>query len=147
MYILETAPYRIDFAKNLQLGEVIDPINENAAEKIGRETEIGADFVFDVTGSQIATSIDLVRKDGTIVLFGVNKQARKEIAQCEITTKEVQVLGTWLANATFPQAVKILEEKMIDMKALITDVYPLDEITEGMEKLRKGQAVKVIIRP
>lgn len=147
LYILETAPYRIDFAKNLQLGEVIDPINENAAEKIGRETEIGADFVFDVTGSQIATSIDLVRKDGTIVLFGVNKQARKEIAQCEITTKEVQVLGTWLANATFPQAVKILEEKMIDMKALITDVYPLDEITEGMEKLRKGQAVKVIIRP
>lgn len=147
LYILETAPYRIDFAKGLQLGEVINPMEENAVEKIEKETEIGADFVFDVTGSQIVTSIELVRKDGTIVLFGVNKQARKEIAQCEITTKEVQVLGTWLANATFPQAVKILEENTIDMKALITDVYPLDQITEGMEKLRKGQAVKVIIKP
>ena len=108
---------------------------------------MGADYVFDVTGSQIAASMELVRKDGTIVLFGVNKQARKEIAQCEITTKEVRVLGTWLANATFPQAVKILEEEVIDMKSLITDTYPLEEIEEGMEKLRKGQAVKVIIKP
>ena len=137
----------MEFTKSLNLGQVINPIEENAAEKIYKETEIGADYVFDVTGSQIAASMELVRKDGTIVLFGVNKQARKEIAQCEITTKEVRVLGTWLANATFPQAVKILEEEVIDMKSLITDTYPLEEIKEGMEKLRKGQAVKVIIKP
>lgn len=147
LFILETAPYRMEFTKGLNLGQVINPIEENAAEKIYKETEIGADYVFDVTGSQIAASMELVRKDGTIVLFGVNKQARKEIAQCEITTKEVRVLGTWLANATFPQAVKILEEEVIDMKSLITDTYPLEEIKEGMEKLRKGQAVKVIIKP
>lgn len=147
LFILETAPYRMEFTKGLNLGQVINPIEENAAEKIYKETAIGADYVFDVTGSQIAASMELVRKDGTIVLFGVNKQARKEIAQCEITTKEVRVLGTWLANATFPQAVKILEEEVIDMKSLITDTYPLEEIKEGMEKLRKGQAVKVIIKP
>lgn len=147
LYILETAPYRESFTEKLDLGRVINPLKESAADLVYKETKIGVDFVFDVTGSQIASSLELVRKDGTIVLFGVNKTARKEIAQCEITTKEVRLLGTWLANATFPQAVRILEDHVIDIEDLITDVYGLEDIYEGMEKLRKGQAVKVVIKP
>lgn len=51
VYILETAAFRIDFARKLNpKWRVIDPINENADEIIMRETGIGADFVFDVTG-------------------------------------------------------------------------------------------------
>ena len=147
MFILETSPWRNEFAKKLSLGTVLNPIEENVHDIVYKETGIGADYVFDVTGSQLASSIDLVRKDGTIVLFGVNKKASAEIKQCEITTKEIRVLGTWLANATFPAAVRILEDGCIDINALITDVIPLERIEEGLEKLRKGQAVKVIVKP
>lgn len=147
IYILETTSYRLQFCKEKQFGKTINPINENAKDIIFSETLIGADFVFDVTGSQMATSIDLVRKGGKIVLFGVNKRARADIAQCEITTKEIEVLGTWLANATFPEAVKVIEQNVIDLKSLITDVIKLDDINKGIEKLARGQAVKVIVKP
>lgn len=147
LFILETAKPRAAFAEQLELGKVINPMDEDAGTIIGEATGIGADFVFDVTGSQIAPSVNLVRKGGTVVLFGVNKIARKEIAQCEITTKEIEVKGTWLANATFPQAVSIIENQVIDLSRLITGVYPLEEIHTGLELLRKGEGVKVIIRP
>jgi len=147
IFLLETVPYRIDFAKRLGIATVINPINESAKDIVNAATEIGADFVFDVTGSQAVPSIDLVRKGGTVVLFGVNKRAVSQLAQSEITTKEIAVLGTWLANATFPEAVNMIEQKAIDLGALVTDVIPLDEIHTGLDKLRKGQAVKIIVKP
>lgn len=146
IFILETAPYRIAFAQKLRLGKVINPCMEDAKSLILDDTEIGVDFVFDVTGSQFLPSIELIRKGGSIVLFGVNKRAQSLIAQCEITTKEISVLGTWLANATFPEAVKVLEQNVIDLSSIITDVISLDEIHAGLEKLRNAQAVKVIIK-
>lgn len=148
IFLLETVPYRIEFAKKLGVvTRVIDPINESAQDIVTEATGIGADFVFDVTGSQAIPCIDLVRKDGTVVLFGVNEKATATLAQWKITKKEISVLGTWLANATFPEAVKIVEQKAIDLGALVTDVISLDQIHEGLEKLRKGQAVKVIVKP
>lgn len=147
IFLLETAPYRIEFAKGLGVAEVLDPIHQDTVKTVLDATGIGADFVFDVTGSQVVSSINYARKGGTVVLFGVNKKARAEIAQSEITTKELSVLGTWLANATFPDAIRILEEGVIDLQQLITDEIPLEEIHQGLEKLRKGQAVKVIVRP
>lgn len=147
IFLLEVAPYRIEFAKKLRIAEVLNSIEQDAAGIIKEATGIGADIVYDVTGSQFRAAVNLVRKGGSVVLFGVNKRAVANIAQCEITTKEISVLGTWLANATFPEAVRILEEKVIDVESLITDVIPLERIKEGIEKLARGRAVKVNVRP
>lgn len=147
LFILETSHYRANFARGLDLGQVIDPIHEKASDLVSAATGIGADYVFDVTGSQAVTGIDLVRKGGAVVLFGVNNNARAELAQSEITTKEIAVIGTWLANATFPEAVRIIEQDCIDLGRLITDVIPLSEIHAGLEKLRRGEAVKIIVEP
>lgn len=146
LYLLETSEKRVEFAKKLGIARVINPITENAHEIVYSETGIGADFVFDVTGSQIVNSVDLARKGASVVLFGVNKKARQEIGQHEITTKELKVLGTWLANATFPEAVKIVETGAIDIRSLITDEITLDELHQGIAKLARGEAIKVIVR-
>lgn len=146
IYLLETAPYRIDFAKKLNPNwKVINPINENADAMILEGTGIGADFVFDVTGSQAISGISKVRKGGTVVLFGVNWKAKAELVQAQITTKEIAVLGTWLANATFEDAVRIVEKKAIDMDKLVTDVIPLDAFEDGLKKLARGEAVKIVV--
>jgi len=147
LYLLETVEYRIDFAKKLNLGRVIDVTKENPGEILQRECGIGPDYVFDVTGSQMVPAVDFVRKGGSVVLFGVNKAVSNTIKQSEITTKEISVLGTWLANATFPEAVKILESNTIDIGSLVTDVLPLDEIHNGLKKLAQGKSIKVIVKP
>ena len=147
VFLLELAPYRIEFAKKLGAMQVIDTTSCDAAKIIADATGIGADIVFDVAGSQIKAAIELVRKGGKVVLFGINQRAHTEITQYDITAKEISVLGTWLANATFPEAVRILEEKIIDIAPLITDVLPLEALNQGIAKLEAGQAIKIVVRP
>ena len=146
-YLLETAPYRVDFAKKLGIARVINPKEEDSARIVAESSKIGADYVFDVTGSQMVPAVRLARKGGKVVLFGVNGQSVSQVMQKEITTKEVAVLGTWLANATFPEAVKVLEAGAIDLASLITDVIPLEDIHKGLAKLAKGEAIKIIVKP
>ena len=147
LYLLETAPYRVKFASELGLGRVINPKVESALEIINSENPIGTDLVFDVTGSQMTTAVELVRKGGNVVLFGVNKNAVSQIPQSGITTKEINVIGTWLANGTFPDAVKVIEQKTIDIQKLITDVIELEQLHDGIAKLSQGEAIKIIVKP
>lgn len=145
--IAEKAPYRIGHARKMEIGRVVDVNAQNLKEVVLEETRIGADVVADVVGSRLGTAIDLVRKDGKILVFGVNTKAVAEFHQCDVTFKELQIIGTWLANATFPEAVRILESGILNIEGLITHTSPLTEIHKGLDLLAKGEAVKIIITP
>jgi L-iditol 2-dehydrogenase len=143
----ERAPYRLDYARKLGLGRVVDVSRENLKAVVLEETGIGADVVSDVTGSQLAAAVDLARKGGRVMVFGVNTRATAQFPQSEVTFKELQVLGTWLANATFPEAVRILESRILDIGGLITDTIAMSDLHRGLQTLARGEAVKIIVRP
>jgi threonine dehydrogenase-like Zn-dependent dehydrogenase len=82
-----------------------------------------------------------------VLLFGINAKAAPPISPSGITTKEAQLLGTWLANASFPRAVDLLEKGVLDLAPLVTHVLPLARTAEGIEILRKGEGVKAFINP
>lgn len=124
---------------------VIDPKVEDLPSRIESILPIGPDLVVDMTGTQISEAVQLVRKGGTILLFGVNEGALPEVKQKDITTKEIDVVGTWLANASFPSAVKLLESGKLNFKDLVTHILPLEKLEEGIELLSKGDGVKVMI--
>ena len=145
--VAERAPYRLDYARKLGLGRVVDVTGEDLKEVVLQETGIGADVVADVTGSQLATAIDVVRKNGRLMVFGVNTQATAQFPQSAVTFKELQVLGTWLANATFPEAVRVLESGVLNIGGLITGTIPLADIHQGLATLARGEAVKIIVKP
>lgn len=145
--IAEKAAYRLEHARKMNIGRVIDVGKENLQEVVLHETGIGVDVAADVTGSQLAPAIECARKGGKVLVFGVNTKAIAQFPQCQITFKELQVLGTWLANATFPEAVRVLESGLLDIGGLITDIIPLTDIHRGLEKLAKGKAVKIIVKP
>ena len=145
--IAEKAHYRLEHARKMNIGRVVDVNRETLKDVVMEETGIGVDIVADVVGSELATAIDVARKGGKVLLFGVNTKAVAEFHQCDVTFKELQVLGTWLANATFPEAVRILESDLLDIGGLITNTMPLTDIHKGLETLAKGEAVKIIVRP
>jgi threonine dehydrogenase-like Zn-dependent dehydrogenase len=145
--VAERAPYRIDHARSMRIGRVVDVGREDLGEVVLDETGIGVDVVADVVGTQLPTAIELARKGGKVLVFGVNTKSVAEFPQSQVTFKELQVLGTWLANATFPKAVDVLESGLLDIEGLITEVIPLEEIHEGIEKLAAGEAVKIIVKP
>ena len=115
---VERAPYRLEHARKLGLGRVVDGTREDLKQIVLEETGIGADVVSDVTGSQLAVAIDLARKGGRVMAFGVNTRATAQFPQSDVTFKELQIMGKWLANATFPEAVRILESGLLNIGEL-----------------------------
>jgi threonine dehydrogenase-like Zn-dependent dehydrogenase len=145
--VAEKAPYRLEHARDMGLGRVVDVGQEDLEEVVLEETGIGVDVVADVVGTQLASAIQVARKGGKVLVFGVDTKAVAEFPQSEVTFKELQVLGTWLANATFPKAVDVLESGILDIDGLITDVIPLQDVHAGIDKLAAGKAVKIIVKP
>lgn len=93
--VSETSEYRRGFAKDCGADMVVDPLTESLEEIVLKETGIGVDVVVDVVGSLMDQGIKLTRKGGKLLIFGVNTKAVAHIPQCEVTFKELQILGNW----------------------------------------------------
>lgn len=144
---VEPNPLRREYALKCGADYVIDPINENTKERVMEITGRGADYSIDVVGNQFPAALDVIRKGGTCLLMGNNARANPAITQSQITYKEAKVLGTWLANASFDQAVRLLDSGLLNLEFMITHTLPLDQIHEAIDLLRRGEGVEVLVDP
>jgi threonine dehydrogenase-like Zn-dependent dehydrogenase len=145
---IEPTRRRRELAEAMGAFRVVDPTGEDPGAVVGGLTEgLGADVVVDAVGSQLPTSLELVRKAGRIVLFGMNAEARAEIAQNGITRCELSILGAYVGRKedVFPVAVRLLEQRRIDFEPLVTQRIALAELPRAVEELRAGRAVKVAV--
>ena len=84
---------------------------------------------------------------GRIVVFGMNGNARPPVHQIEIVEKGLTILGSYISNFTFPAAIRLVEGGRLNLAPMITAVIPIDETLAGIDRLRSGEAVKVVITP
>lgn len=146
VYISEISPYRKEMAVKCGFKDVIDPAEVNIEEKIHNITRIGADVVIDCVGSLMDQALRCVRKGGKILLFGLNSTAHNDMRPFDIVHKEVEIIGSYIARYTFPQAIKIIENGIIDVKSLITHTFDIKDFEKGLEVMRSGKAIKAIIK-
>jgi 2-desacetyl-2-hydroxyethyl bacteriochlorophyllide A dehydrogenase len=145
LIVSEPVALRREYAVKCGADHVVDPAREELTGLVKKETRIGVDYAIDVVGSQVWEGVKAVRKGGTVLLFGFNAKAKPVVEQHQITNREVSVLGTWLANDSFPKAVKILESGALNLHPLITHTLPLDKTRDAIEILRRGEGVKIMI--
>jgi len=145
--VSEKSNYRGKYAREVGADIVVNPQEADLEETIKKETDIGADVVVDAVGELFDQTLNLVRRAGRILLFGMNEKALVNIAQSLITRNELQIFGAYVGTAVFTSAIRILESQTIDVKKIITHVIPLHQIHEGIEILRNQRGIKVIIKP
>ena len=145
--VSEPTQMRREYALKCGADFVVNPLQEDLNKFVLNKTAVGADYALDVVGSQIWECVQAVHKGGTVLLFGFNGKAKPAVEQCRITNKEVSVMGTWVANKSFPKAVKILESGILNLELLITHTLPLEKTTEGIEILRRGEGIEILIDP
>lgn len=141
---LEPSPERASLAKWLGAEAVLDPTREDVGAAV-RDAGggLGAGIVVDAVGSQLGAALELVRRGGRILLFGVNERARAEIAQERITREELTIVGSFVGDGVFPDAIRLLEQGRLDVEPLVTHRIRLEELPTAVEELRAGRAVKV----
>ncbi len=145
--VVEINEFRANFAKQMGANLVVNPKEKDLEEIIKSETEIGADIVIDAVGSLVVEAINFVRRGGRILLFGMNSKAYCNFHQYDVTRKEITIFGTYISNFTFPDSIKLLVSGVLPLEKLITHRFPLTEVLKGIEVMRKGEGIEVIIIP
>jgi len=143
--MVDTLENRREFALELGADAVLDPVTQNAEKEVRRETGIGADIVVDAVGLLLDQAIKLVRKGGSIILFGINEAAKVQLNQAPIVFNEINIFGKFITKGTFPDAIKIIENKVIPIERLVTHRLPIREVKKGLELMKSGEGCKVII--
>ncbi|EJL40469.1 alcohol dehydrogenase catalytic domain-containing protein [Brevibacillus agri] len=144
---VDFSDYRLEYARISGANVTVNPKTSDVAKSVQDATKIGADVVIDCVGSLFDQSLTLVRRGGQILLVGMNQHALPPIKQNDITRYEVTVKGTYISNHTFPKVVKVMEAGLLNLERLITHRVPLERITEGIDVMKKGEAIKVIVQP
>lgn len=150
IFVAEPSEFRRKFAKDLG-AEVIDPTKENLAEKIFSFSSFGVDIAIDACGrpETINQALDLVKAGGKISTFGeqnINVFADK-VSFTKVTQKELQIIGSYVTTRSFDQTINILTRPDLNLKKLITHRIKLGEIHKGIDLMKKGEAIEIIVCP
>jgi (R,R)-butanediol dehydrogenase/meso-butanediol dehydrogenase/diacetyl reductase len=147
VYVIEPTEFRRKTAELLGADGVIDPRNEDAAAEVKSATRIGVDVAVDAAGSLLPETLDLVRRGGRVILFGVNQHAERSLNQYAITRYEASILGSYIQRTAFPKVVRILEAGLLPVEKLITHRLRLNEVGVALEAMRVGEAIKAVVQP
>ena len=111
----------------------------------------GCDVYLEASGQTAAfqRGLDLIRKAGTIVVFGVYKDAASIDLNIFGEFKELNILGGHLAPFTYATALDLMARGLIDGDACVTHRYALEDFEEALDrKPAPGELqIKVIFEP
>ena len=143
--LLDMAPYRLEFAQEMGMDAAINVAQVDAAAEVKRITGLGADIVVDAVGNQIGQAVQLARRGGQVILFGLRPHDNPPVNQYTITRYDLTVHGTFVGLHPFAQTIQLLESRRVQPSVLVTHRLPLTELARGVDLMRTQQAMKVLI--
>ena len=146
--VSEPSKYRAEYARACGADLVANPIEENLHEVVLRETDgNGVDIAADAVGVLIKDAIECTCKGGRVVLMGQNGAVNETICQNDIVSKGLSIFGNYIGNYIMSRTVKMLEAGVIPVEKIITHQLPLSRFEEGLEAMRNGTGLEVILYP
>jgi len=138
--------------KALELGatDLVNSKEHDAAEEIARLTDgEGADVVFETAGSPVTAGQTsyIVARGGTIVMVG-NILKEVPFSFRNLYKKEAQVRAVFRYNNTYPIAIQAVSTGRIDVKKIVSAVFPFEQSQAAFDKAvdDKLNCVKAVIR-
>ncbi|KAF9076576.1 GroES-like protein [Rhodocollybia butyracea] len=152
---------RIDFAKNVwaDYGFMSPPRKDDQdyqdwayafKNQVMKDTGLdpwGFDVVVEASGAEpsMHAGIAFAHSGGTYVQAGLGR-AINSFPTIEIVAKELDVIGSVRYTAgCFKTAIDLVASGKINLRPLITAVFPLSRSADALEAVRKGEDLKVII--
>ncbi len=151
IFCFDVNDFRLDFAKKFNITESINSNDEGRRQKIWNHTENrGVDVAIVATSSMNALedAIDMVRKGGVVMMFGVPaKGAKLDLDMSKIYSKEITLVTSYAASDKDTlDALHLIESSQIDVKQLITHTYPIVDSQKAFDHAHSGEnAMKIII--
>ena len=139
---VDTVESKLDMARQHGASDVV--IADNALEaKLRKIAPYGFDVVLDATGvaKVMQDTLKFVKPGGTYVVFGVcGPQDKIDFYPFDVYRRDLTIVGSFAIRRTYDRAFKLMEAGVVDVKKLIHEALPVEEIGRGLEMMKKGQA-------
>lgn len=143
--VVEPDPSRRELVQDLGFRAV-------GPEEIDPEVErwtagAGADVVFEVSGSAaaVAAATGLAKVRGTLVVVAIHPEPRPVDLQ-RVFWRELTLVGARVyERVDFERAVELVAAGVVPAERLITRVVPLTEVTDALDDLGAGRAMKILV--
>lgn len=138
-------PGRRKLALELGADLVFDP-GSAAAGSGGAPADTGFQAVFEASGATtaVAQAFELARRGATIVQVGSPLEPLTPLPLRQLLVKELQFVGSFRYGNVWDQAMSLAISGRINLKPLITHVFPLPRTREALELASgRGGALKV----
>ena len=150
---MDLAEDKMEAAKTFGATHTVNAGANDAAEQIRALTEgRGADFVFVTVGAipAIEQSISFLAPAGTAVFVGMpGSGAIAKIEPDDIANAAQRIIGSKMGSAKLrvdiPRLVDLYQQGRLKLDELITGRYPLSEINEAIDSVRRGEALRNVI--
>jgi (R,R)-butanediol dehydrogenase / meso-butanediol dehydrogenase / diacetyl reductase len=145
--VLEIDEHRRMVGTSLGL-TVLDPASAGLIAMVDEWTmAAGADVAFEVSGSAagITTATHVLGVRGRLVMVAIHS-APREVDLFRVFWRELTVLGARVyERPDFDTAVQLLSTGDILVGPLVSQVVPIDDVTEAFTVLEAGRAMKILI--
>jgi S-(hydroxymethyl)glutathione dehydrogenase/alcohol dehydrogenase len=150
---IDTRLKPLELARSFGATETVDASLEDIAKRVREITDgRGVDYVFDTVGAPetIQQAIALARKGGTVILTGLSRtDALASIPIFPFVLQEKRLIGSLYGSGQplndISMLLKLYEEGELQLDALATRTYRLDQVNEALNALASGQGARGVI--
>jgi (R,R)-butanediol dehydrogenase / meso-butanediol dehydrogenase / diacetyl reductase len=149
VFISDVSDFRLNIARQLGF-QAISATSDSLSEAVRAATGgDGAEFVFECTGIPAAAKqmLDPVAIAGTLVAVGIFPGAIPVDLRA-IAFRELKLVGIRMYTpADFDRAIELVSSGRLDVRPLISDIYPLDRGIEAFRRTAAGtDNIKILIK-
>lgn len=149
--VVDVMQKRLDKALELGATDVVNGREKNTVEEIMRLTDgRGSDLVIETAGTEITTrqAVQFSKKGSTIVLVGYSASGEITLPMTLALDKELTFKTVFRYRHIYPLAIEAVASGRINLKGIVTDIFPLDDIQKAMDQSVKNKAeiVKSVIK-
>ena len=152
IFAIEVNDHRRRLAEQMKADHVLDPAAGDVAKRVLDLTGgLGVDVVLEMAGhpDAIRTAFDIVRRGGRISLLGLTSKPISLNFSEDIIFKGITVQGIngRRMYQTWYQMTALLKAGKLDLHPVITDSIAMKDFSKGMERLKTGEASKILVYP
>jgi L-iditol 2-dehydrogenase len=107
----------------------------------------GVDVAFEAAGANAAVEVAFAtaKPGARVILVGIPADDRTTFSASVARRKGLTIKLSRRMKHTYPRAITLVENRIVDLKSLVTHRFPIAEFEEAFAVARKREGLKVVV--
>lgn len=146
--VTDVVDEKLAFARDRGADLAVNVAEDDLEGAIDAYTDgIGVDVVVEASGAvpSIQTTLDVVCRGGTVVLVGLASEAAVPFDVLDIIDNELDVLGSFRYKNTYPTALDLLADDVVNVEGIVEFESALEDIDDAFQRAMDPNVIKGMV--